>query len=56
MSEENPRVKREIEVAEKREVDGVREEQVAAVVKQIKKGKSVGPDEQRHGRLRGEQL
>ena len=45
MNVENPRVKREIEVAEEREVGRVQEEEVTAVMKQMKKGKSVGPDD-----------
>ena len=45
MNVENPRVKREMEVAVEREVDRVKEEEVAAAMKRVKNGKSVGPDD-----------
>ena len=45
MNVENPRVKREMEVAEEKEVDRMREEEVAAAMKRTKKGKLVGPDD-----------
>ena len=45
MNVENPRVKREMEEAEEREVDRVKEEEVAAAMKRMKNGKSVGPDD-----------
>ena len=45
MNVENPRVKREMEVAEEKEVDRMREEDVAAAMKRMKKGKLVGPDD-----------
>ena len=43
MNVENPRVKREVEVAEEKGVDTVKEEEVAAAMKRMKNGKSVGP-------------
>ena len=42
MNVENPRVKRDIEVAEEKEVDRVKEEEIAAVMRRMKKEKSVG--------------
>ena len=45
MNVENPRVKREMEEAEEREVDRVKEDEVAAAMKRMKNGKSVGPDD-----------
>ena len=45
MNVENPRVKREMEEAEEREVDRVKEKEVAAAMKRMKNGKSVGPDD-----------
>ena len=45
MNVENPRVKREMEVAEEKEVDTVKEEEVAAAMKRMKNERSVGPDD-----------
>ncbi|XP_037779266.1 uncharacterized protein LOC119575714 [Penaeus monodon] len=45
MNVENPRVEWDIEAAEEREVEEVREEQVTMAVKWMKTGKAVGPDD-----------